>query len=46
MQVTALLVIGGSTVRGYLPGDWTVDIVNEETHTTEVKSMVIELQYR
>ena len=40
------MVIGGSTVRGYLPGDWTVDIVNEETHTTEVKSMVIELQYR
>ena len=40
------MVIGGSTVRGYLPGDWSVDIVNEETHTTEVKSMVIELQYR
>ena len=40
------MVIGGSTVRGYLPGDWTVDIVNEEAYTTEVKSMIIELQYR
>ena len=40
------MVIGGSTVRGYEPGDWTTDIVNEETHTTEVKQMVVELQYR
>ena len=40
------MVIGGSTVRGYEPGEWTVDLVNEETHNTEVKSMVIELQYR
>ena len=40
------MVIGGSTVRGYEPGDWTTDIVNEETHNTQVKSMVVELQYR
>ena len=40
------MVIGGSTVRGYEPGEWTVDLVNEQTHNTEVKSMVIELQYR
>ena len=40
------MVIGSSTVRGYEPGEWTVDLVNEETHNTEVKSMVIELQYR
>ena len=40
------VVIGGSTVLGYEPGEWTVDLVNEETHNTEVKSMVIELQYR
>mgnify|MGYP003303427188 FL=1 len=40
------MVIGGSTVRGYEPGDWTTDIVNEETHTTKVDFMVIELQYR
>ena len=40
------MVIGGSTVRGYEPGDWTTDIVNEETHNTKVKSMVVELQYR
>ena len=40
------MVIGGSTVRGYEPGEWMVDLVNEETHNTEVKSMVIELQYR
>ena len=40
------MVIGGSTVRGYEPGDWTTDVVNEETHTTEVKRMAVELQYR
>jgi hypothetical protein len=40
------MVIGGSTVRGYEPGDWTTDIVNEETHTTQVNRMVVELQYR
>ncbi len=40
------LVIGGSTVRGFLPGTWTVDLQNEKTHNTEVESLVIELQYR
>ena len=40
------LVIGGSTVRGFLPGTWTVDLQNEKTHNTEVKSLIIELQYR
>ncbi len=40
------LVIGGSTVRGFEPGTWTVDLQNEKTHNTEVKSLVIELQYR
>ena len=40
------MVVGGSTVRGFVPGDWTVDIVNEKTHNTEVKQMVVELQYR
>ena len=40
------MVIGGATVRGYEPGDWTTDIVNEETHTTKVDFMVIELQNR
>ena len=39
-------VIGGSHVRGYEPGEWTGDLVNEEPHNTDVKSMVIELQYR
>jgi len=40
------LVIGGSTVRGFLPGTWTLDLQNEKTHNTEVKSLIIELQYR
>ena len=40
------MVIGGSTVRGYEPGDWTTDIVNEETHTTQVNRMAVEMQYR
>jgi len=40
------LVIGGSTVRGFEPGTWTVDLQNEKTHNTEVKSLMIELQYR
>lgn len=40
------LVIGGSTVRGFQPGTWTVDLQNEKTHNTEVKSFIIELQYR
>ena len=40
------MVIGGSTVRGFLPGDWTVDLENAETHNTEVNEFVIELQYR
>jgi len=40
------MVIGGSTVRGYLPGDWTVDLQNAETHNTEVNELIIELQYR
>ena len=40
------MVVGGSTVRGFIPGDWTVDIVNEKTHNTEVKQMGVELQYR
>ena len=40
------LVIGGSTVRGYDPGSWTLDLQNEKTHNTEVKSLIIELQYR
>jgi hypothetical protein len=33
-------------VRGFLPGTWTVDLQNEKTHNTEVKSLIIELQYR
>ena len=40
------MVIGGSTVRGKLPGDWTLDLENAETHDTEVNQLVIELQYR
>ncbi|MCH2646299.1 MAG: hypothetical protein MKZ53_04955, partial [Candidatus Thalassarchaeum sp.] len=40
------LVIGGSTVRGFEPGTWSVDLQNEKTHNTEVKSLMIELQYR
>ena len=40
------MVIGGSTVRGFLPGDWTLDLQNAETHNTEVNQLVIELQYR
>ena len=40
------MVIGGSTVRGFLPGDWTVDLENAENHNTEVNQLVIELQYR
>lgn len=40
------LVIGGSTVRGFLDGTWTVDLQNEKTHNTDVKSFMIELQYR
>ena len=40
------MVIGGSTVRGFLPGQWTVDLENAETHNTEVNKFVIELQYR
>jgi len=40
------MVIGGSTVRGFQPGDWTVDLENAETHNTNVNRFVIELQYR
>ncbi len=40
------LVIGGSSVRGYQDGTWTVDLQNEKTHNTDVKSFIIELQYR
>lgn len=40
------LVIGGSTVRGFEPGTWTVDLQNEKTHNTEIKTLMIELQYR
>lgn len=40
------MVIGGSTVRGFLPGQWTVDLENAETHNTEVNEFIIELQYR
>ena len=40
------MVIGGSTVRGFLPGDWTVDLENAENHNTKVNQFVIELQYR
>jgi len=40
------MVVGGSTVRGFLPGDWTADLVNEETHNTEVNYFIVELQYR
>ena len=40
------LQIGGSTVRSFEPGTWTIDVKNEKTHNTDVKHMVIELQYR
>ena len=40
------MVVGGSTVRGFLPGDWTADLMNEETHTTKVNYFIVELQYR
>ncbi len=40
------MVVGGSTVRGFLPGEWTADLVNEETHTTKVNYFIVELQYR
>jgi PKD repeat protein len=40
------MVIGGSTARGFQPGDWTVDLENAENHNTEVNQLVIELQYR
>tara|TARA_B100000586_G_scaffold152173_1_gene110563 strand:- start:66 stop:1148 length:1083 start_codon:yes stop_codon:yes gene_type:complete len=40
------MVIGGSTVRGFLPGQWTVDLENAETHNTEVNALIIELEYR
>jgi len=39
-------VIGGSQVKGELPGQWTADIQNEKTHNTEIKHFIIELQYR
>jgi hypothetical protein len=38
--------IGGSTVRSFEPGTWTIDVKNEKTHNTDVKHLVIELQYR
>ena len=38
--------IGGSTVRQYEPGTWSLDLKNEESHNTDVKYMIIELQYR
>ena len=40
------MVIGGSTVRRFQPGAWTVDLENAENHNTEVNQLVIELQYR
>ena len=38
-------VIGASTVRGFLPGEWTNDLVNEETHTTKVNFYIVVLDY-
>ena len=38
--------IGGSTARQFEPGIWSLDLKNEETHNTDVKQMIIELQYR
>ena len=32
--------------RNYLDGGWTVDLVNEKTHDTTVKSFVIILEYK
>lgn len=40
------MVISGSTVRDKLPGEWTADIQNEESHNTQVKHFIIELKYR
>lgn len=40
------MIIGGSTVRGFLPGQWTVDLENAETHTTKVNYLIIELVYK
>ena len=40
------MVFSGSTVRGKLPGEWTADIQNENTHNTQVKHFIIELKYR
>ena len=39
-------IVGGSTVRGYLPGQWTVDLENAETHNTKVNHFIIELEYK
>ena len=39
-------VIGGSTVRGFEPGQWTVDLQNAETHNTNVNHFIIELEYK
>ncbi len=38
--------IGGSTVRSKEPGIWTIDVKNEKTHNTDVKHLIIELEYR
>ena len=40
------MVIGGSTVKGFEPGDWSCDLQNDKTHNTDVKQLVVELQYR
>lgn len=39
-------VVSGSTVRGFQPGTWSVDLTNDESHNTRVNSFIIELQYR
>ena len=39
-------IVGGSSVRGYLPGQWTVDLENAETHNTKVNHFIIELEYK
>ena len=39
-------VVSGSTVRGFQPGTWSVDLSNDESHNTRINSLIIELQYR
>ena len=45
-EYCVIQIISGSTVRGFQPGTWSVDLTNDESHNTRVNLFTIDLQYR